>query len=776
MAAGAIADGADTGGSSRRASRAAAPEPEGKPPASTSGPCLPMREAGARAVRGSHGRLRVTLVLLAVALVALGAALALSYERVRALDAARRESQARLELVVQSISDGYMEWDVDTDRLRFSKRFRELVGLEEEATCVYATFEEKLHPDDRAATFAAMQAHLDHGAPYFVEYRLRGGDGSFRWFESRATALRDGEGRPVRVVGSVTDIDARKRAEEAARARTAEVEQARDRIAEQAAALRQVNDELALARDQALDAARTKSAFLANMSHELRTPLNAVLGLSAILLEGDLATEQREVAETLRSSGDQLAGIVDSILDFSHLDEGRVSLDLSDFDVREIVGQAVADARSAAEARGLALEARVDAAVPAYVSSDPGRIRQVLDHLVGNAVKFTTQGSIVISVGVRASEGATATLAFEVQDTGIGIAPELHARLLQPFTQADDSNSRRFGGTGLGLAICKKVVEMLRGELEIESERGRGSTFRFLVRVEVKQSAPALTLASAELRGLRVLVAEPRSAERSVLLQQLGGLGVETEEAEDAHDALARLRIAAHEARAFDLVFLSQTLPDDAAFSLAGTIRETPELGRVRPFLLAAGISRRTVERARAAGFAAQLTLPIRQSHLHDCMLAALPGRRATAAASASSPAAGSEPRRVRVLVAEDNPVNQRLARRLLEKLGFEVELVENGLEAVRAMAAGVYDAVLMDCQMPRMDGFEATREIRRREGAGRHTPIIAVTANAMPGDRERCLDAGMDDYVAKPVKREVLAETLKRWLARGAAPEPCTS
>ncbi len=725
---------------------------------------------------------------LPLALLLLGiAACAVAWRarrRARALEGALDESQSRLELVVGAISDGYMEWDIATDTLRFSDRFRELVGLQHEAITVYASFEERLHPDDRSPTFEAMQAHLERGAPYFVEYRLRAQDGGWRWFESRALTLRDTEGRPLRVIGSVTDIDGRKRAEEATRARTAEVEQARDRIADQARTLAALNAELAAARDQALDAARAKSAFLTNMSHEIRTPMNAVIGMTSLLLETELTAEQREFSETLRGSGDQLLGIVDSILDFSRLDEGRMSVEHHDFDVREVLEDCVARALPDAKAKGLALEARIEPEVPAYVSSDAARLRQVLDHLIGNAVKFTQRGSITVSVSKERSEGSDARLRFTVSDTGMGIAPELHLQLFQPFTQADESNSRRFGGTGLGLAICKKVVEMLGGEIGLESTPGSGSTFHFTLRVEVRHAAAALTLASAELRGLHVLVAEPRERERAVLRQQLEGLGVEVECVLDTDVVLPRARSAANEGRPFDLVFLSQALPDDGAFSLPPRLREIPELARLRPFLLATGISRRTVERARAVGFTAQLTLPVRQSHLHDCMLAALPERmtdrpRAAVAQHASDGTAAAHPRdgaKRRVLVAEDNPVNQKLSRRLLEKLGFDVEIVENGLEAVKAMAAGDYDAVLMDCQMPRMDGFEATREIRRREGPGRHTPIIAVTANAMPGDRERCLDAGMDDYVPKPVKREILAETLARWLRRPTEPEAFAS
>ncbi len=716
----------------------------------------------------------LSLPALCLGLLVASVAFARSRARARALERALLESQSRVELVVQAISDGYMEWEIETDTLRFSERFRELVGLAQEAGTVYASFEERLHPDDRAPTFAAMQAHLECGAPYFVEYRLRAADGGWRWFESRAMTVRDSGGRPIRVIGSVTDIDGRKRAEASARVRTQEIEQAHDRIAEQARSLAALNRELALARDQALDAARAKTAFLANMSHEIRTPMNAVIGMTSLLLETDLAPEQRELGETLRGSGEQLLGLVDSILDFSQLDEGRISIEHADFSVREVVDDCLYRARNGAEAKGLGLEAEIAGDVPAYVSSDPGRLRQVLDHLLANAIKFTQHGSVTVSVRGIAGDAHDARLVFSVADTGIGIPPDLHAHLFQPFTQADESNSRRYGGTGLGLAICKKVVEMLGGKIELESSPGQGSTFRFSVRVEVKHAAPALTLASAELRGVRVLVAEPRERERAVLRQQLEGLGVEVESAPDADALVARARTAAGEAQPFDLAIVSDALPGDAAFRLPAKLRAVPELAGLQLVLVSSALSRRTAVRARETGFVARLLSPGRQSYLHDAILGALPERRPAPAGDGPArgdhqPASGP-----RVLVAEDNPVNQKLAQRLLQKLGFEVEVVENGLEAVKAMARGAYDAVLMDCQMPRMDGFEATREIRRREGADHRTPIIAVTANAMPGDRERCLEAGMDDYVAKPVKRDALAQALERWLGRGQRSEAC--
>ncbi|CAG0958568.1 two-component system, sensor histidine kinase [Myxococcaceae bacterium] len=716
----------------------------------------------------------MSLVALSLALVVLAAAFALVRGRVRALEAAHSESQARLELFVQAISDGYMEWEIATDRLRFSERFRELVGLEAEATCPYASFEERLHPDDRAITFASMQAHLEQGAAYLVEYRLRARDGGWRWFESRAMTVRDEAGRPVRVIGSLADIDSRKRAEEAERARTAEVEQARDRIAQQASALAALNDELAQARDLALDAVRAKSSFLASVSHEIRTPMNAVIGVAGLLLEGELSSEQRELAETLRAAGDQLLGLVDQILDFSRLDEGRVSLEHADFEVREVVEDCIGRFLPKARARELTLDARIDPSVPAYVSSDPSRIRQIIDHLLENAIKFTERGGVSISVGAESLDGGFAMLRFGVIDTGIGIAPDLQGRLFQPFTQIDGSFSRRYGGTGLGLAICRKLVEMLGGEIDVVSSPGEGSCFRFTVRVEVKHAAASLVLASLELRGLRALVIESADRREDVLRHQLEGLGVDVVAVSEADsDAVVeRARAAVREGKPFDLLFVAQTLPGEVAFEIVPRLRAELEFGRLRAFLLTTSISRRGFVRAREAGFAAQITLPVRQSHLHDVALAALldRGMAAVVPPLAARPANA----RPRVLVAEDNPVNQKLARRMLEKLGFEVELVENGLDAVKAMSSGSYDAILMDCQMPRMDGFEATREIRRREGPGRHTPIIAVTANAMPGDRERCLDAGMDDYVPKPVRREVLADTLRRLIGQAVRSEAC--
>jgi len=683
------------------------------------------------------------------------------------------ESEARLESVIASIGDGTLEWDPATDRMRFSSRFRELVGLEGiaagEQDAPFAVFESALHPDDRAPTFAAMQAHLESDAPYRMEFRLRGAGGGWRWFESRATTLRDDSGRPLRVVGSITDVDDLRRAEEAARARTAEVEQVRDRIAEQARHLEALNQELSLARDQALEAARVKAAFLSNVSHEIRTPLHAVLGNTAILLDGPLEPEQREAARTLREAGDHLLGLVESILDFSHLEEGTLQLAAADLEPRVWVEQCLAEVQPQAARKGLRLETRFDPALPPLVRSDPGRLRQVLGHLLANAVKFTEHGGVTVSVSAEPEAADRARLRVAVADTGIGIPEAEQGRLFQPFVQAEDAEDRRFGGTGLGLAICRKLVEILGGGIEVESAPGDGACFRFHLPVEVRQASASVVLASAELRGLRALVLGAGGAEGAgrgasgdgaLLRAQLEGLGVEVEAAGDAGEALARARKAAREGRPFELVFVGGALAAEDALSLPEELAAEPETASLRAFLLSTRISRRAAAQARRAGYAGSLALPARQSHLHDCILAALPERPGRSEAGPDAPG-----RAVRVLVAEDNAVNQKLARRMLERMGFEVVLAENGIEAVRAMAAGGYDAVLMDCQMPRMDGFEATREIRRREAPGSRVPIIAVTANAMPGDRERCLAAGMDDYVPKPVKRDALTQALRRWL-----------
>ncbi len=553
-----------------------------------------------------------------------------------------------------------------------------------------------------------------------------------------------------------------------------------------------VEADLVEARDQAYEAVRMKSEFLAMVSHEIRTPMNGVLGMTGLLLESALTRDQRDCAETVKHSADSLLTIINDVLDFSKIESGKLDVEILDFDLRTAIEDVLDLLGGKAQEKGLELVGLVYASVPTAVRGDPGRCRQILLNLVGNAIKFTDRGEVVIQVVPETETSEEVCVRVDVMDTGIGISAEAQQRLFQPFSQADGSTTRKYGGTGLGLAICKQLAELMGGTVGVESEVGHGSRFWFTVRLE-KQAHPLERhdLLPHSLAGLRTCVVDDNDTNRLLMHHYTTAWGMACLSAESGSAALALLRDAAAQGHPCDLLLLEMHMPEMDGLELARLVNADSTLRGVKMIMLTSMGRRGDATAAREAGVSAYLTKPIHQGQLRECI-----GLVMNPSATGEAPFVtkytireNRERINARILVVDDNMVNQKVAVRMVEKLGYRVDVVANGIEAVEAASRITYDAILMDCQMPEMDGYEATKEIRRREALRvtrdaekqephdlpglsshashfvPHIPIIALTANAMTGDREKCLAAGMDDFLSKPVKMEALEAVLAQWV-----------
>ncbi len=700
--------------------------------------------------------------------------LRLQINELKSLEAKRIHAEETLKIldskfhsIFQAIGDGLNVTDLQGNILEVNNAFLRIFGFDQKEETIGMNASEFMDEKDHGKFMSHIEKTIESGESEAIEYTLLDKTGRKLQGETNASVIRDTAGNPTGFISLTREITNRKRTEEALRKSNQQLEES----VHEARELTVVAESASIA----------KSEFLANMSHEIRTPMNAVIGMTGLLMDTDLDKEQRNFAETVRNSADSLLVIINDILDFSKIEAGKLELEIMDFDLRNTIEDTADALALRAFNKGLEFVYMIDPEVPSFFKGDPGRIRQILVNLIENAMKFTSCGEVVVNVSLDREDEEQAMVRFEVTDTGIGIPEDKVHSLFHAFTQADASTTRKFGGTGLGLSISRLLAEMMGGEIGVESEEGAGSTFWFTILLE-KRSADMEPVPKMEgdLEGVRVLGVDDNATNRRLISTLLRSWNCRFDEAPDAQTALEKLRAAAAKGDPFPIAILDMQMPGMDGETLGTKIKKDPVISDTRLVMMTSLGRRGDARRLEDIGFSAYLTKPVKQSDLCDCILTVQNGKhylkeRAEGNIVTRHTISENRRRALRILIVEDNMINQTITMEMINRLGYQADAVADGQEAVTALESIPYDLVLMDCQMPVMDGYEATRCIRDPKSAvlNHDIPIVAVTAFAMQGDREKCLDAGMDDYLAKPVKAEDLCEMVEKYLDSDSSPAP---